>query len=417
VTAIDAAFPGARRDGLLAGGVMGGAQNASASSPANPAMPMPSASYTNASAAVTDVELRNRCTRWLNGHRPALSMRDSLLALADLPEAAQPLDVYGQGRAIRALEAQVAALLGKPAACFMHKGVAAQLAALKTWAVRHGNDLVALHPQSHVAIDEAEAFEQLLGLRGLRVGYPDTPLNVTLLDACAPDGDVPGIVTVELPLRRGGYRLPEWSELRAISAWCRERGIPLHVDGARLWEAAAHYGRPLADIAALADSVYVSFYKGLGGLAGCVLAGTQDFIAETAPWRTRLAGNVHTLYPFVLSALQGLRTQLPRMPAYRERAQALAAALVAARPDWRVAPEVPQVNAFQLHLPAAPDALREGLLAVARQQGFWLGARAVASQLLGGGSMVEVVVGNAADDWTDDQAVAAWQAAVQAAWA
>ncbi|MDR7335136.1 beta-eliminating lyase-related protein [Roseateles asaccharophilus] len=376
---------------------------------------MPSNAHTHASAAVTDVELRNRCTRWLSGHRPLRSMRDSLLALADLPEAAQPLDVYGQGRAIHALEARVAALLGKPAARFMHKGVAAQLAALQTWATRYGNGVVALHPQSHIAIDEAGAFEQLLQLRGMRVGYPDTPLNVSLLDACAPAGDVPGIVTVELPLRRGGYRLPEWSELRAISAWCRERGVPLHFDGARLWEAAAHYDRPLADIAALADSVYVSFYKGLGGLAGCVLAGPEDFIADTAPWQTRLAGNVYTLYPFVLSALQGLREQLPRMPVYRARAQALAVALVAAGPEWVVAPEVPQVNAFQLHLPVAPEALREGLLAVARQQGFWLGARASASQVLSGGAMVEVVVGNAADDWTDDQAVAAWQAAVQAA--
>ena len=62
--------------------------------------------YANASAAAADVELRNQCTRWLNGHRPLRSMRESLLALADLPEAALPLDVYGQGRALQALEAE-----------------------------------------------------------------------------------------------------------------------------------------------------------------------------------------------------------------------------------------------------------------------------------------------------------------------
>ncbi|RZL39593.1 MAG: threonine aldolase [Rubrivivax sp.] len=361
-----------------------------------------------------DIALRNGCTRWLQGHRPLRSMRESLLALAEVPEAALPLDVYGQGRAMQALEAEVATLLGKPAARFMHKGVAAQLAALKVWALRRNNAVVALHRQSHIAIDEQDAFEHLMGLTGQRLGYADTPLTVSLIDACARGGVLPGAVTIELPLRRAGYRLPTWSELRAISLWCRERGVPLHFDGARLWEAAAHYERPLHEVAALADSVYVSFYKGLGGLAGCVLAGDASFIAETAPWQARLAGNVFTLHPFVLSALHGLRRHAPRMPVYRKRAQGLAA-LLAAEPGWRVAPEPPQVNAFQLHLPAAPGRLREALLDVARRDGFWLGARAEASTVLAGGAMMEVVIGDAAEDWTDTDALAALRRAVQAA--
>lgn len=370
---------------------------------------MPSAAN-DANAAVTDVELRNQCTRWLNGHRPLLNMRDSLLALAELPEAALALDVYGQGRAIQALEAEVAALLGKPAARFMHKGVAAQLAALRVHC-GEGDGPVALHPQSHIAIDEAEAFEKLMGLRGLCIGHLNQPLDNEDLAAEPED---PAVLVVELPLRRAGYLLPSWEDLVNVSDWCRAARTKLHFDGARLWEAAAHYGRPLAEIAALADSVYVSFYKGLGGLAGCVLAGSEDFITAIAPWQTRLAGNVFTLYPMVLSALQGLRTQLPRMPAYRQRARGLAA-LLAAQPGWRVAPEPPQVNAFQLHLPVAPDALREGLLAVARRDGFWLGARAVASHVIAGGAMVEVVIGDAADGWRDEEALAAWRLAVAAA--
>ena len=353
-----------------------------------------------------DVELRNRCTRWLNGHRPLRSMRESLLALAEMPDAALSLDVYGQGEAMQALEAEVATLLGKPAARFMHKGVAAQLAALRVHG-GDGNAPVALHPQSHIAIDEAEAFERLMGLRGLRCGATD---RATTLADLAALPERPAVVTVELPLRRGGYRLPEWSELVELSAWCRTAGIPLHFDGARLWEASAHYGRPLADIAALADSVYVSFYKGLGGLAGCVLAGSAEFIAAVSPWQTRLAGNLFTAYPMVLSALQGLRTQLAQMPAYRARAQALAAAL-AAEPAWQVSPEVPQVNAFQLHLPVAPDLLRAGMLAVAQRRGFWLGTRAVASHVVAGGAMVEIVIGDAAGGWADDEALAAWREA------
>ena len=357
-----------------------------------------------------DTDLRNQCSRWLNGHRPLRSMRESLLALAEVPEAAQALDVYGDGAAIQVLEAQVAALLGKPAGRFFHKGVAAQLAALRVYC-GDGPGPVALHPQSHIAIDEADAYARLMGLRGAWVGDTDAPFTRAQLQALP---EPPAVVVVELPLRRGGYRLPAWDDLVAISAWCRAGGVPLHVDGARLWEAAAHYGRPLADIAALADSVYVSLYKGLGGLAGCVLVGDEAFIASTLPWQSRLGGNLFTAYPFVLSALQGLRTQLPHMPAYRERARGLAA-LLAAQPGWRVAPEPPQVNAFQLHLPAAPEALREGLLAVARHDGFWLGARAVASHVIAGGAMVEVVIGDAAGGWTDAQALAALRLAVAAA--
>jgi len=366
---------------------------------------MPAATPTHA-----DIELRNRCDRWLNGHRPLRSMRESLLALAELPEAGLPLDVYGQGEAMQALEAEAAEVLGKPAASFFHKGVAAQLAALRLWC-GEGDGPVALHPQSHIAIDEADALEVLMRLRGLRIGQPDRPASLDELKA-APER--PAVVTVELPLRRGGYLLPEWDELVALSAWCRAEGLPLHFDGARLWEASAHYGRTPAEIAALADSVYVSFYKGLGGLAGCVLAGSEDFIARLAPWKTRLAGNVFTLYPFVLSASEGLRRHLPRMPAYRDRARSLAAAL-AAVPGWRVAPEPPQVNAFQLHLPAAPEPLREALLEVARREGFWLGARPVASKQLEGGAMVEIFTGDAAEGWTDDEAVAALRQAARLA--
>ncbi len=337
-------------------------------------------------------------------------MQESLQALSQVPEAALPLDVYGDGIALQALEAEVATLLGKPAASFFHKGVAAQLAALRVWC-GDGQGPIALHPQCHIAVDEADAFERLMGLRGLRIGAPDTPFTVQALEALP---ETPAVVVVELPLRRAGFQLLAWDELVAISQWCRHHGIKLHLDGARLWESQPHYGRPLAEIAALADSVYVSFYKGLGGLSGAMLLGSEAFIEELRPWKSRLAGNVYTLYPFVLSAFQGLREQLPRMADYRIRARTLAARL-AQVPAWQVTPEPPATNSFQLHLPAKPEALREAMLAMAREQGFWLGARAVASQKIPDGAMVEVVVGNAAQDWTDDEVVTRWQQAVSAA--
>jgi len=74
----------------------------------------------------------------------------------------------------------------------------------------------------------------------------------------------PCAVIVECPHREVGGKTTPWAELVALSAACREAGVALHCDGARLWEAAAAYDKSLAEICALFDSVYVSFYKGLG---------------------------------------------------------------------------------------------------------------------------------------------------------
>lgn len=344
--------------------------------------------------------LRLGCSRWLSGHRPARSAREALARLAGAPDVDAPLDVYGEGALIDELECEIAALLGKERAVFLHKGMAAQAAALCTWTAGRSAAVVGLHRKSHLELDEALAYERLLGLRGLRLGDGDTPF---LRDELEQAAELPEVLVVELPLRRGGFRLPSWSQLCELSAWAREHEVPLHFDGARLWEAAAFYQRPLAEIAALADSVYVSFYKGLGGLAGCALAGSAPFLARARPWITRLAGDVFTLFPYVLSARLGLRRHLPRMAHYRERALGLAAAL-ARLEGVRVAPEPPQVSSFQVHVPGEPARLQLALDEVARRHGFWLASRCVASAV-DGMTMIEVVIGDAADDWEDSQAV------------
>jgi threonine aldolase len=349
---------------------------------------------------VQETELRYACRAWMNGHRPHRSMREALASLAAAPEAAGALDLYGEGELVQRLEARVASLLGKESALFFHKGVAAQLAAMRVWAGDRPGARVALHRRSHIEWDEAQAYEEVLGLRGQRLGVGDALFTVADL-ARLPER--PAAVVLELPLRLAGYLLPTWDELAATSAWCRERQVPLHFDGARLWESAPFYDRPLADIASLADSVYVSFYKGLGGLGGAILAGPASFIESAKAWKARLAGNLYTAFPYVLSAAVGLDRHLGRMPGYHARAKRLAAALEAIE-GAVVRPRPPQTNAFQLHLPGDPARVREAMLGVARDEGFWLGARAIASAFPGK-SMVEVVIGEAADDWGDDEVV------------
>ncbi|HEV2675597.1 MAG TPA: beta-eliminating lyase-related protein [Aliidongia sp.] len=344
-------------------------------------------------------EIRDLCRRALSGHRRQ-TVRETLDQLAQSPFADLPRDIYGEGEAMQALERDVAALLGKPAAVFMPKGVIAQQAALRIWADRSGLHTVGLHPKCHIDLDERSAYERLHGLQGVRLGLDHRPFGVTDLEAAAEEF---GVVTVELPLRRAGFKLPDWDDLVAIADWCRSRGVPLHFDGARLWEAQPHYGRPLAEIAGLADSAYVSFYKGLGGLGGSILAGPVDFIAAARVWQGRHGGNLWTAFPFVISAAEGLKRYLPLMPAYRDRARRLAAAL-AAVPGVTAVPAPPHTNAFQLYLPASAKALDAAHQALARDSGVWLFGR-FAETAVPDLTMAEIGVGDAADDLTDGEIV------------
>lgn len=338
--------------------------------------------------------IRAACTRHLNGHGPK-SARAWAEALAANPDLDLPLDIYSEGPAIARLEAETAALLGKPAGLFFHKGITAQLAAFLVHAEATGRTAVALHARSHLAQDESDALDRLCRLHALRTGPFETPFTAADL---AYLHQPLAAVTVELPLRRAGFLATPWPELEAIAAWCRANHTPFHIDGARLWEVAPHYGKSLAEIAALADTIYVSFYKGLGGMGGCVLAGPQGFIDACRPWRNRFGGDLPTIHPYVLTALAGLRHHLPQMPAYHAKAAELAAAL-AAIPGVRLLPATPHGNSFTAWLQAAPAALEQAHAAHAEATGAWLFNRVLPSAFPDTAG-VEIVAGEATLGWT-----------------
>lgn len=339
--------------------------------------------------------------RVLSHARPR-SPADWVAAMAASPHLALGLDSYSAGPGIARLEARVADLLGKPAALWFPKGVTAQQAALKVHAARAGRMTVAIHPKSHIALEEAGALERLAGLTAVRVGSDHRPFTVADLDRAA---EPLAAVVVELPLRRAAFQAPAWDDLVALADWTRGRGAAFHLDGARLWEVQPWYDRPLAEIAGLADSVYVSLYKGLGGLGGCVLAGTAEVIAQARPWRARYGGDLPTAFPMIITALDGLDAALPRMGDYHRRAVELAAAIDSA-PGLRAFPNPPHCNAFQVHFEVPAAALTAAVLAEAEATGTWL-FNAIAPGLLPDRSSGELSVGAATMDWTTAEVVAA----------
>ena len=324
-------------------------------------------------------------------------MAERLRALAALPEASLPPDHYGVGGAIEALETEVAARLGKPAARFVPSGVAAQGAALRRWAEASGSSRIALHPRSHMAVDEEGALELLYGLVPVRIGDPEAPFSAAELRA-APVA--PAAAVVELPLRRAAFRLPPYVELGALAAAADDGGFPLHLDGARLFEAAAGYGLHAAEVAGGFASVYVSLYKRLGGFGGALLLGEADWLEQVDPWLVRSGARLFDASPLALAALDGLRTRLPRLARDVARARRLATALVAA--GLEAAPDPPHVNAFQLRLPASAAAVMAAAEAYARDRGDWLCDGVFA---LDGRGVTELQLADAADDFDDAEVV------------
>ncbi len=175
----------------------------------------------------------------------------------------------------------------------------------------------------------------------------------------------------ELPLREAGCLLPTWDELAGLSRACRARGVALHFDGARIWESQPWLGHPLPQIAALADSLYVSFYKGLGGLAGAALLGPAGFIAEARLWRRRQGGTVYHLTAEAVSALAGLNDRLPVVADTVAWARAFAAELP---PVITVQPGVPHANQFLAYAAGDADPVNERLLALIEERRIGLPA-------------------------------------------
>ena len=306
--------------------------------------------------------IRSTCTRWLawHGDRTAAGL------LSELPADINP-DRYGEGGVVEELEAYVADLLGMPAAAFFVSGTMAQQIALRIHADRRNRRTIAFHPTSHIEMHEGGAFERLHDLVGRPVGDPYGLLTLESLEEIA---ESLGALLLELPQREIGGQLPAWEDLLAQTVWARDRGAAIHLDGARLWQCPPAYERPLEEIAGLFDTVYVSFYKDLGALAGSCLAGPEDFIAESREWRLRHGGTLFAMWPYAASALASVRSRLPRMKSYRDHALAITDALRDVE-RVRVVPDPPHTSMFHLHLGVPSEMVKANALRIAEEERIW----------------------------------------------
>ncbi|HEX4680771.1 MAG TPA: beta-eliminating lyase-related protein [Gaiellaceae bacterium] len=317
-----------------------------------------------------------RSERFVAGMSPrGRDPRTTLLELAERAPAVGEADRYGGGMLAERLESRIAELLGKEAAVWMPSGTMAQQIALRIHAMRTGRSLVAFHPHCHLDVHEERGYEWLHGLRATLLGDPN---RLVRAEDVARLREGHAAVLLELPQRDLGGRLPPWDDLVATAEAARAGGAAVHLDGARLWQCGPFYGRPLGEIAALFDTVYVSFYKDLGAPAGCALAGPADVIAEARVWLVRHGGRLFSAFPYILAAERGLDEVLPRMPDYITHARELAAAL-AEVDGVSVVPDPPQVAMFHLYVRGEPERLNEAAVELAERTRTSLGAHFVST--------------------------------------
>lgn len=275
-----------------------------------------------------------------------MAVRDRLLDVADEAGAGEFSDIYGAGELLEAFEAEVAQLLGKEAAVFMVSGTMAQQAALRVHCERRGSKAFACHPQSHLVVSENDAARRLHGLDAIQAGERN---RLYSLDDLRGLRERFGALVMELPERSLGGAVRPWNDVQEIAAWTHERGVALHLDGARLWETQPFYGIPLDEVTRPFETVYVSFYKVLGAIAGAALAGPKDIIDEARGWQWRHGGRLVSQYPLILSARQGLKRRLQKVPLYCERARKVAA-LLSQFEGVEITPNPPPTNMMHVYV-------------------------------------------------------------------
>lgn len=311
-------------------------------------------------------KILKECQRFVNRNY-SMTLKDQLSELTDAVSSDEMPDFYGSGKLIDDFENEIACILGKPKSLFMPSGTMAQVLALRVWSDFSKNSHFGMHPTSHLEIHEKKAYLHLHQLNGHLLGEFDRVIS--LVDIKNSPVKLSSVI-IELPQRENGGLLPEWDELSAISNWCRNHDIKLHLDGARLWESGPFYQRKYNEICELFDSVYVSFYKGLGGIGGAVLSGPDALISEVKIWQRRQGGNLVTLFPFVVSARKSL-SRLDKMDTYYKKAKEIALMLSGIK-NIKVVPQVPQTNMMHIFFEGNIEKIENASLKIAKEKKIWV---------------------------------------------
>ncbi|WP_422659424.1 threonine aldolase family protein [Paenibacillus sp. EC2-1] len=336
------------------------------------------------------VDVYNETTYKITGHgnRDVQVLKQALESF----EGTLNSDMYGKGTLIEDFQYKIANVLGKESAVFFPSGTMAQQIALRIWCDRQGLKKVAYHPLCHLEIHEEDGLKELHHIEPVLLADQDRLIK---LDDILHMKENIACLLLELPQREIGGQLPDYQELEEISSYCREKGIKLHLDGARLFEIVPYYEKSAAELCSLFDSVYISFYKGIGGIAGAILAGEETFTNESKIWKRRHGGDLISLYPYILSSDYYYDLRVGRMEQYYEEAKELAGYFNRCKAVSTL-PEEPVSNMFHVHFELPKEKVEPILKSVYQEAD--LGMVAYLKDNSVGGCYSEISIG---DRYTD----------------
>ena len=235
-------------------------------------------------------------------------------------------DVLDGDPTVRRLESRVAELLGKDRALFFPTGTMANQAGV--WLLARRGTEALLDADAHIIHWEMAGAAALAGVQVRPVAGSGPVMDADALAAAirppSPHAPSASLVCLENTHNGAGGKVTPLAGMRALRAVAATHGLPVHLDGARLWNAAAATRTPIADFAACADTVMVSFSKGLGAPVGAALAGSAEVMHDAWSVRKRLGGGMRQSGILAAAVLHALDHHLDRLPDDHATARLLA---------------------------------------------------------------------------------------------
>jgi threonine aldolase len=295
-------------------------------------------------------------------------------------------DTYLSGAVVERLEKRFAEVLGKERAVFVPTGTLANHLAIRNLA--RGKSRVLVQAESHIYRDSLDCVQSLSSVNLVPLAEGQATFTLTQVeDACkrATDGPFPvpvGAISIESPVRRTRGQVFDYTEMKRITGYARERAIGLHLDGARLFIASAYTGVAPIEYAGLFDTVYISLYKYFNAATGAILAGSRDLIERVAHDRKLFGSGLYQGWPYAAMALHHLDGFRDRFQSAVDVSKSLFASL-GKHPRFRIdaLPQGTNIFKFEVEHPDLDQyqaALkRHGILVRKPEQGpdfrgFWL---------------------------------------------
>ena len=293
--------------------------------------------------------------------RPTPAMREAM-AKAEVGD-----DVFGEDPTVRALEEETAALTGKEAALFVTSGTMGNQLAIAVH-TRPGEEVV-VGEGAHVVFYESGAGPALSGIQFAFAGAGGTFDAPDLEEKIQPGFYVhprTSLVCVENTHNRAGGRVFPQDMIERVAKLARARGLAIHLDGARIWNASAATGRSVAELAAPFDTASVCFSKGLGAPVGSALVGSRAHVERARHLRKRWGGAMRQSGILAAGALHALRHHRARIGDDHAKARRFAEA-VAQVPGAHV--ELAHVQTNIVNIDLDPSVTAEGVAKRAKELG------------------------------------------------